>query len=65
MTSENSQSSSCDFDLSAFVKCPTKLSPNMLVLQNIAQSAELTLPAVTINGQPREKPKAQVVLTTR
>lgn len=62
--SENSQISSYDFNLSAFVKLPTvELSPNMLVLQNICKSPELSLPAVTINGQTKGKPKPQEVLT--
>lgn len=66
MTSENSQISSYDFNLSAFAQLPTaELSPNMLVLQNISKSAELILPAVTINGQTEGKPKPQAILTTR
>lgn len=49
----------------ALVKLPTvELSPSMLVLQNIFKSAELTLPAVTINGQTKGKPKPQAVLMT-
>lgn len=62
MMSENSQTSSYDLNLPAFVKGPkAELSPNMLVLQNIFKSAELTLPAVTINGQTGGKPKPQAV----
>lgn len=65
MMSENSRISGYDFNLSAFVKLPTvELSPNMLVLQNICKSPELTLPAVTINGQTKGKPKPREVLTT-
>lgn len=59
---EFSNLSSYDFNLSAFVKLPTvELSPNMLVLQNICKSPELTLPAVTINGQTKGKPKPHKV----
>lgn len=66
MMSENSQLSSYDFNLPAFAQLPTVgLSPNMLVLQNIFKSAELTLPAVTINGQTKGKPKPQAILTMR
>lgn len=66
MMSENSQISSSDFNLSTFAQLPTVgLSPNMLVLQNIFKSAELTRPAVTINGQTKRKPKPQAILMTR
>ena len=62
MMSENSQTSGYDLNLPAFVKGPkAELSPDMLVPQNIFKSAELTLPAVTINGQTRGKPKPQAV----
>lgn len=63
---EFSNLSSYDSNLSAFVKLPTvELSPNMLVLQNICKSPELNLPAVTINGQTKGKPKPHEVLTTQ
>ena len=62
MMSENSQTYSHDFNLPAFVICPTaELSPNMFVSQNIFKSAELTLPAVAINEQTQGKPKPQVM----